>query len=109
MGWGKGLWLLRLEGTSPQRDWPAAPQCPSHSAPNTWHFLAQESHRNFPEPRRALHPWWASPELYLTDPTVGGTCKTSLWNSRENSCQELWWIFTSSSRQPHELGHSGLI
>ena len=38
---------------------------------------AQESHRNFPESSQSpAPPWWASPELHLTDPTVGGTCKT---------------------------------
>lgn len=79
MGLGeRACGFCHSEGTSPQRDWPVAPSARLHSVnPDFGISPAQESHRNFPESSQSpAPPWWASPELHLTNPAVEGTCKT---------------------------------
>ena len=76
-----------LRGTG---QWPQSVRLHSVN-PDFGIFPAQESHKNFPESLQSTAPpWWASPELHLTDPTMGGTSKMHGIPGRSPAKQELW-------------------
>lgn len=85
-------------------DWPVAPGCPSPSLSTL--VLGFRSPGNpigiSLNPGRALHPPGGRLENY--------TSPAPSWEaSWENFCKSFAYIFTSSFRQPHKLGHTGLI